>query len=374
MIKIVEAISDMNIGGAGRLLINRIKNSDKKNFSYTVILPKGSLLIPHLRKVGANVIQLKGCCDKSIDLKSVFLIYKIIKSLSPNVLNSHACMSARIAGKFAKVDVNLYTRHCDFTVKAIYSVPIVRMLVKNISRFLSDGIIAVSDSARRNLLLLGIDEGMIKVIINGAEGLTLLNEHQKNKIRDSLKIPIDATVVSIFARLEDYKDHKTLLRAAKALSNFKNIYFLIVGTGSLENSLKKCAEKFEIEDRVFFLGFVDDISPIMNITDINVNCSIGTETSCLALSEGMSIGVPAIASDYLGNKYMVKNNVNGLIFPQKDHVKLARIILLLSKNKDLHNKLSKNSKKRFFSELNAKRMTRETEKYYFEMLKNKRKY
>ena len=149
---------------------------------------------------------------------------------------------------------------------------------------------------------------------------------------------------------------------------------MIVGTGSLENSLKKCAEKLEIEDRVFFLGFVDDISPIMNITDINVNCSIGTETSCLALSEGMSIGVPAIASDYLGNKYMVKNNVNGLIFPQKDHVKLARRILLLSKNKDLHNKLSKNSKKRFFSELNAKRMTRETEKYYFEMLKNKRKY
>ena len=146
---------------------------------------------------------------------------------------------------------------------------------------------------------------------------------------------------------------------------------MIVGTGSLEVELKRYARALGIEKQVLFLGFIDDISPIMNITDINVNCSIGTETSSLALSEGMSIGVPAIASDYLGNRYIVKDRDNGLIFPQKNHCELAKKIMLLHKNKDFLAYLSKNAKRRYIKELNAKRMTENVEKYYISMLKKK---
>ena len=178
-------------------------------------------------------------------------------------------------------------------------------------------------------------------------------------------------MVSIFARLEPYKDHITFLRSARVLSNFKNIYFLIVGNGSLELSLKEYAEKLGISERTRFVGFVDDVSTLMNITDINTNCSVGTETSSLALSEGMSLGIPAVASDYCGNKYIVKDRVNGLIFPQRDYYTLAKKILLLVRDKKIYHRLSENSKKRFGRELNSKRMTEETEKYYIEMLKRK---
>ena len=81
MIHVVEAISDMNIGGAGRLLISRIKNSDKERFKYTVILPKDSLLVSPLKNAGANIIQINGCANNSADLKCIFLIYKIIKTI-----------------------------------------------------------------------------------------------------------------------------------------------------------------------------------------------------------------------------------------------------------------------------------------------------
>ena len=130
-------------------------------------------------------------------------------------------------------------------------------------------------------------------------------------------------------------------------------------------------EKLGINERVIFSGFVDDVSEIMNITDINVNCSIGTETSSLALSEGMSLGIPAIASDYAGNKYIVKNRVNGLIFRQRDHVDLAKKILFLVKNKSVYDEFSINARKRFLSELNAKNMTDKTERYYMYLLHKK---
>ena len=156
------------------------------------------------------------------------------------------------------------------------------------------------------------------------------------------------------------------------MKNDKKIYFLIVGSGSLEYELKDYARMLDLDDNVRFLGFVEDVFKIMNITDINVNSSIGTETSSLALSEGMSLGVPAIASDYLGNRYMVRHGVNGLIFKQGDYRALAKNISNLAHDKALYEQLSKNAKERFLNDLNASRMTRDTEKYYLSMLKKKR--
>lgn len=368
-IKVLEVISDTNIGGAGRLLISRIENSNKDNFKYIVILPKGSLISKSLKKAGARVIEINACKDKSFDLKNIFAFYKLIKYINPDILNAHACITARFLGKMAGVKVNLYTRHCDFPINKIYSISFVRGVMSKFNMFLNDGVIAVSESAKENLLSLGVPEKMIKVIVNGAQSLAQINFSEKAKIKEKLKIPTDATVVSIFARLEKYKDHKTLLSAAKVLNKYDKIYFLIVGCGSLDKSLKMYAKMLGVENRVCFLGFVDDISGLMNITDINVNCSIGTETSSLALSEGMSLGVPAIASDYSGNKYIVKNNVNGLIYPQKNYKELAKKILILSQNKALYKKLSLNAEKRFHKELNAKRMTQETEEYYLSLIK-----
>ena len=371
MIKIVEVISDANIGGAGRLLVNKIKNSNKGLFKYIVVLPRDSDLILPLRACGATIVEIDACKNKSLDLKGIFKLYKIIKDISPDVLNSHACISSRIAGKLAGVSVNMYTRHCDFPVKKIFVVPAINYIFKEMNNFLSDGIIAVSDSAKRNLLMLGAPSKKIKVIVNGAEAIPLLKDEKKKKIKAELNIPADAIVVGIFARLEVYKDHKTFLRAAKLLEKNKNIYFIIVGSGTIENELKEYSKRLGINKRVIFSGFVDDISDMMNITDINVNCSIGTETSSLALSEGMSLGIPAIASDYAGNRYIVKDRVNGLIFRQRNYVDLAEKILFLVKNKSIYDEFSINARNRFLSELNAKNMTKKTEKYYIYLLKKK---
>lgn len=371
MISVLESISDMNIGGAGRLLVSRIKHSDRNRFQYTVIAPHGSKLIPLLKNAGAKIIEVDGCKDKSFDLKSIATLYKIIKFESPDILNSHACITARISGRLAGVRVNLYTRHCDFPVSRLFLLPFVKMLFGAMNNLICDGIIAVSYSAKRNLLLLGIDDKRIKVIVNGAERMQSLTNEEKQKIKAGLKIPADAKVISIFARLEQYKDHKTFLRAANLFKNDKKIYFLIVGSGSLEHELRAYARHLGLTDNVRFLGFVDDVFKIMNTTDINVNSSIGTETSSLALSEGMSLGVPAIASDYLGNRYMVQHGVNGLIFKQGDYRGLAESISVLTHNKALYEKLSKNARERFLKELNVNRMTRDTEKYYISMLKKK---
>ena len=46
MIKVLNVLSDSNIGGAGRLLVNYLRNFDRTKFDVAVVLPKNSDLKP----------------------------------------------------------------------------------------------------------------------------------------------------------------------------------------------------------------------------------------------------------------------------------------------------------------------------------------
>ena len=46
--KIIEVSSDTNIGGAGKCLLTLLENFDYEKFEVKVVLPKNSLLKPHI--------------------------------------------------------------------------------------------------------------------------------------------------------------------------------------------------------------------------------------------------------------------------------------------------------------------------------------
>ena len=132
--------------------------------------------------------------------------------------------------------------------------------------------------------------------------------------------------------------------------------------------MRSLADRMGISDRVIFTGFSDDVERWFNCFDLNVNCSVGTETSSLALSEGMSIGVPAVASSYGGNPYMVKHGENGFIYKMRDAEDLAARIAQIADDRDLYVTMSEAAYQRFATELNSAKMTAETLSFYRELL------
>ena len=363
--EIIEAISDTNIGGAGLLLVTRLKADENMRKKTLVALPAGSALLPRLRQLGVETAEIKGCADRSFDLSAIPEYIKLIRRVRPHIVNCHGCLSCRIAALLCRVPVRVYTRHCCFPQKRWQDFWILRFAAGRLQTLLSNGIIAVAEAAREDLVAMGVPKGRVRVIINGVTGIPLLDENKKAEIRRRLSISDEAVVVSIFARLEEYKGHNDLLYAARKLSDRSDKYrFLIVGNGRYENKLKELCSKLRLDDRVIFIGFTPDVTEYMNITDINVNCSHGTETSSLALSEGMSIGLPSVVSDYGGNIYMVRNGVNGFVYPTYDTEALADLIELIAEAKALRERLSENARLRFEQELNAKKMTEETYNYY----------
>ena len=70
-IKVIEVSSDTNIGGAGKCLLTLLENFDYNTFGVKVVLPKNSLLKPHIDKMNIPVIEVDGIADKSLDFAAV---------------------------------------------------------------------------------------------------------------------------------------------------------------------------------------------------------------------------------------------------------------------------------------------------------------
>jgi glycosyltransferase involved in cell wall biosynthesis len=253
--------------------------------------------------------------------------------------------------------------------------PILKRISGTINNTLSTSIIAVSDSARNRLIEMGCDPQKISTVVNGVSHIPALSDTERIFLREKYGLTKDNFVISYFARLEEYKGHKTLLDAAKICKKcHPNFRFFIIGTGAYETELKRYTHELEIDDIVHFCGFLDDVAPIFNITDINLNCSYLSETASLSISEGMSLGIPCVASDIDGNSYMVRDGENGLLFPAKSYNSLSAALTRLYCDKELYKTCSNGALLRYHDELNDKKMCQKmTSIYLREYRKSKSK-
>lgn len=367
--KIIEVSSDTNIGGAGKCLITLLENFDYNKFCIKVILPKGSLLKNDIDKIGIEVIEVDGMADKSLDLSDIKKLKIIFDKEKPDLVHTHGSMSARIAAKRAGAKV-VYTRHSVFEPSPKISKGIGKIINGMINNYYSDGIIAVAEAAKDNLTATGVNENKINVILNGVKPLEKIREEEKNEFRKRFNIPDGKKVVSIVARLEDIKGHDYFIEAANMiLKKNENAVFVIAGTGSYEQHLKEKVKELSREKEIIFTGFITDVYKLMNITDIQANASFGTEATSLALLEGMSLGIPAVVSDFGGNPGVIKNGINGFVVEKQNSRALAEKIAKLLTDDDIYNNLSEGAKEVFAKTFTAEAMTKQTEKIYERILR-----
>jgi len=366
----LHIISDTNLGGAGKLLLNLSECIDKRKFEFIYALPKNSLLYTQLNKQG-RVFIFNGPGDRSFSFSSIPSLCRIIKTCKPDIVHTHSALSGRIAAILSGIHKKhiVYTKHCVFDPPNSLWLLVQKLLYKISDRMFTGKIIAVAEAARIELLNMGCDPKKITVIINGSIPQRCITKNEKEELKKSLGINENDFVIGIIARLEDYKDHNTFLQAAKMLvKKEKNFKFLIIGDGSKREELKEYVKELEISDNVLFTGYITDVYKYLNILDINVNCSIGTETSSLSISEGLSLGIPPVVSDFGGNPNMVINGITGEIYPRKNAFELYKIIYSLKNAPAILKTMQKNAANDFKRRFSAENMAIQYDEFYIKML------
>ena len=367
-IKVMHVLTDTNIGGAGTLLYNTMRCANHDHFDYVVVLPRGSRLIERFRPLACRVVTVNCAQDRSLEPLALPEYIRVIERERPDVLHTHAAFTARLAGKICRVPVCIQTRHCVFPVTAWQRTTPARVAFRLGSRALSDRVVAVADAAKDNLIALGMDEDQIEVIINGVLPVRECEDGEVDALREQWGLSARDFVIGMPARLEHYKGQSTVLEAAALCKNVApDMRFLFLGDGSQLGTYRELARTLDIEDRVRFCGFVDDTAPYYALMDLNVNASFGTETSSLSLSEGMSAGVPAVASRYGGNPRMIESGVNGFLFPPHDARALADLLLRLHDDRALLQRLSDGATRLYRERFTAEAMVRHLEGLYLRL-------
>lgn len=356
--KILHVISDQNLGGAGMLLCNLLRHMDRSRIESVVAIPRGSALGERITALQIPVRELKHPCDR-LSLASVREIEHILRGGDFRGVHANAALCARVAGKRCGLSV-VHTRHCCFPLEGVWRSFAIRRLGGAWNRYLSDRVIATADAAAEDLVRLGIPGERIEVILNGSEAVREVSARELTDFRQAFFLPEDAYPIGICARLVPCKGHAVFLRGARLLCARMpetRFIFLLAGEGPLRDALARQAEEEGIADRVRFLGFLRDTAPFYRTLRINVNCSQGTETSCLALSEGMSAALPTVASDYGGNPAMLDGGRSGLLFHAGDAEGLAACLERIVRDRALEERLRGLALARYLEHYTAERMS-----------------
>ena len=370
MKRILNIISDTNIGGAGRVILNYLNYTDRSQFETLVAVPRGSLLKEPLEKAGAKVYEVDGMADRSYHKDDVKLLQTLIREVKPDLVHTHGALSGRIAAKRCHVPV-VYSRHSAFPVPAKLRYPPGRWVNKLVNEHYADRIIAVSPATRDNLTDGGISPKKITVVMNGVAPVERTSPEDRAALRESLGIGEDMVGFGILARIEDYKGHLYLVEAARLLKQrgVTGFRVLIAGTGAFEKEVAQAVEQSQVGDVVNMLGFRSDVARLLGALDVQLNASYGTEATSLALLEGMSLGLPTIASDYGGNPWVIQDGEQGLLFPSRNAAALADAMERLIKDPVLRRDLGRRALERFEREFTGEVFARNTEKIYLDMLK-----
>jgi glycosyltransferase involved in cell wall biosynthesis len=146
-------------------------------------------------------------------------------------------------------------------------------------------------------------------------------------------IPKNRIVVLLISWLVPEKGIDVALRsAAQAVQSRRDLHFVFCGDGAHRKEYEQLAEQLGISSHVTFTGQVEDLaaSGAFRAADMQIQCSQWQEAFCLAVAEGMSAGLPVIASRIGGLPELIDNGVNGYLFDPRSETELAQHVLTLA--------------------------------------------
>ncbi len=263
------------------------------------------------------------------NLSNIWKIYKLIKSINPDIVHTAAAeanLQGIIAAKLAGVKV-IIGEEIGISDHASVARKIFKLVYK-----LADRVICVSKSVKTHLINMGeIDPPKGEVIYNPV-----------SIPKESNKISSDAFQIIYVGRLEKVKNVDTLINAFSQIIK-SNIHLTIVGDGRESEHLKKMAEILNPKNKITFVGFSDEPSIYLSNADLFVLPSY-SEGFGIAAVEAMFLKLPVLCSNVGGIPEFVYEDQNGWLFDPNDEKELVeKLNKIIEMDQDSLQKIGQNA-------------------------------
>jgi glycosyltransferase EpsD len=162
-----------------------------------------------------------------------------------------------------------------------------------------------------------------------------ITDDERIKIRNSIGLNESDFVLLYPAELNKNKNQILLIKAmVEVVKIYPNIKLLLPGKDSLNGFHEKVIQKMGLSSNVILLGYRNDISNLLKITNLSISTSL-REGLPVNIMEAMYLKLPIVVTDCRGNRDLVEDGVTGYIVDRFSKDALAEKIKILYKNADL---------------------------------------
>ncbi len=180
-----------------------------------------------------------------------------------------------------------------------------------------------------------------------------MNSKNKETLKLKYKVPEGFIVLSNISAVEHIKGIHVLIEALLLLKEKYLINeFICFHIGTIRsvtpefkgfyNSLIEKVKINGLQSNFIWLEFLDDVTDILKISDIYVHPSLQEGLGSANL-EAATQSLPIIATDIGGIPEIIQQGLNGFLFPSGSAEDLARYLNLLINDKELRDKMGKES-------------------------------
>ena len=295
-----------------KLIVFNISQNEKEN------LPKGidliNLEVRGIRKGLIKIISILRSTNPDIVFSSLFYINCFL-----SILKFFKIIKAKILIREANMpSENIKNSSFKITTKLLY-----KFFYPRVDKIISSSMIMKKD------LLETINVNPTKIII-------VPNPVEVERIREN-SVPIESLKgegikIIVVGRLTKQKGIDILIRWLSSI-NALEWSLAIIGEGELESKLKQLSSKYNLEDKIKFLGFKSNPYPWIAGADVLALTS-RWEGMPNAVLEALVCGTPVIATASAGAiNELANESVTGAINLIKDQEGFTKVLLQIYNNK-----------------------------------------
>ena len=361
---ILHTIDSAGPGGAETVFIDLATRLPENIYRSVVVIPDTGWVYDELCHRGVKPILLNA--KGSFNLHYLRELRKIIQSEDVDLIQSHllgANVYCSLVGLLTGTPV-IATFHgaVDISDKERFLALKFGLINMGASR-----IIAVSESLRNEIISrTPLKKQKTAVVHNGIDTMAFLQQ-KSNELRHKFGWDQGDIIVGSLGNIRSAKGYDVLLRAAaKLIKGNKSFRFVIAGQGKsngLYGELVRLREDLELQDRVQFLGFVDDPAWFLSNLDLYLLPSI-SEGFSISTIQAMAAGIPVIVTRSGGPEEIVTHKENGWIVDKGNPAAIVDALELLSANPDICAALSKKAKEKVVDVFSMDAMLQKYEKIY----------
>jgi len=322
--KVVRIIARLNVGGPAKHVVWLTSGLEEAGYRSLLVagtVPEGEEDMSYFaEQTGVTPLYIPEM-SREISLKDAITTWKLFRLLlreRPDIVHTHTAKAGtvgRVAGFFYRwltpgvlvgrprpcKFVHTYHGHVFHSYYGRLKTGVFLTVERVLAKWATDRIVVVSEQQKNEInqaFRVGRTDQTRVVRLGLDLGIFANHESRRAKFRAELGVDDETLLVGIVGRLTEIKNHEMFLQSA-ARVNLEKVRFVIVGDGSLRESLEQQARSLGLQKQVIFAGGRKDPEYFYPALDI---CALTSrnEGTPLTLIEAMANARPVIATSVGG--------------------------------------------------------------------------